>query len=487
MDTNGDNKVKMFFFPYIAGGHLLPMIDIAKVFASSHPLVDATVITTPKTAALFQSSLAHGPQNLSFLTLQLPNNDDENFLGTVSLDQRAKISASFKTLKEPLQKLLYDQQPHCFVSDLLHSWTIDIAENARVPWVVFHSTSLFVLCVEDHLARFKPHREVGSVSDSFVLSGLKNESVKLTNLMLPLWHRPSDKETPQEYLPINLIRKACSRSYAMVVNSCSVFEGEFRDRAQAAVGASRVCLVGPVSLNSSRNVTDAKVVSGESDIILNWLNSNTPNSVVYVSFGSEANLCKAQFHEIALGLEGSGRPFIWVVRPNLFKDQGDEEWFPEGFESRVRDSNQGLIIKDWAPQLVILGHVSVGAFVTHCGWNSFLEGLSNGVPMITWPLTHDQFYIESLIVDVLKVGIRAGNKEWLDNTAPPKVAVTRDQVETSLTQMMGGGEEVDEMRRNVKEYAKKCKVSVREGGSSYEDACALVEELKARKLDLSQK
>ncbi|MGV7428852.1 hypothetical protein PJI19_29315, partial [Mycobacterium kansasii] len=82
---------------------------------------------------------------------------------------------------------------------------------------------------------------------------------------------------------------------------------------------------------------------------------------------------KAQFHEIARGLEGSGQPFIWVVRPNLFKDQGDDGWFPEGFESRVSDSNQGLIIKDWAPQLVILGHGSLGAFVTHCGWNSFLE------------------------------------------------------------------------------------------------------------------
>ncbi|KAK9673217.1 hypothetical protein RND81_12G153700 [Saponaria officinalis] len=403
----------------------------------------------------------------------------------MSADQRAKVLASFKNLKEPLQKLLFDLKPHCFVSDLLHSWTIELAQNAGVPWVVFHSTCLFVLCVEDYLARFKPHRKGGLDSDMFLLSGLKDDSVRFNKLRLPVWHRGD--EIPEAFLPINLIRKACSRSYAMVVNSSFEFEGEFRERVQNAVGAPRVSMVGPVSLNSARNVSDAKVENVKSDIILKWLNLNQPGSVVYVSFGSEANLCKGQFHEIAHGLESSGQPFIWVVRPNLFKAQGDEGWFPEGFESRVRDSNQGLIIKEWAPQLVILGHVSLGAFVTHCGWNSVLEGLSNGVPMITWPLTHDQFYVESLIVDVLKVGLRVGNEEWVDIIWPPKVAVTRDQVETAVRQMMGGRDEVEEMRRNVKEYANKCKMSVQEGGSSYEDVCALVEELKAHRNELSQK
>ncbi|XP_074313644.1 abscisate beta-glucosyltransferase-like [Silene latifolia] len=485
--SNSNSKVKMYFFPYIAGGHLLPMIDIARFFASSHPNVQATIITTPKTALLFQSSIDHDREagyNISFHTLDLGLPDeDENFLDTLSHDQRTKVLTAFKNLKKPLEMLLTDSRPDCFVCDLMHSWTLDIADDASVPWVVFHSTSLFLLWAEDCLTRLKPQHNVGSDEEPFLLGGSEmNDQVWFTRLRLPVWHRANNGETKDEFLPINLIKKTCKRSYAVVVNSCSDLEGEYRSAAQNAVGASRVCMVGPASLYSTRNNSDSKVQSTVKESILEWLGSKEVNSVVYVSFGSEANLSKEQFHEIAYGLEGSGQPFIWVhLRPNLFKDQSEDGWFPEGFEARIKESNQGLVIKGWAPQLVILNHVSLGAFVTHCGWNSSLEGISNGVPVITCPLTLDQFYIESFMVDVMKVGIRVGNEEWVVSNAPPKVTVTRDKLEAAVRKMMSGGEEVDEMRRKVKEYAKKCEMAIQQGGSSYQDAYSLVEELKALK------
>lgn len=97
---------------------------------------------------------------------------------------------------------------------------------------------------------------------------------------------------------------------------------------------------------------------------------------------------------LALGLESSQQPFIWVVRPPLEAPLNSEfsaEFLPEGFEERVKENKLGLIIRKWAPQLLILSHPSTGGFLSHCGWNSVLESLTQGVPIIGWPMTADQF------------------------------------------------------------------------------------------------
>ncbi|CAL2278045.1 unnamed protein product [Prunus armeniaca] len=107
---------------------------------------------------------------------------------------------------------------------------------------------------------------------------------------------------------------------------------------------------------------------------LKWLNSKTPNSVVYVSFGSVIKFDDAQLLEIALGLEASGQQFIWVVKKEKSDEENKEDWLPEGFEKRVK--GRGLVIRRWAPQVPILEHQAVEGFVTHCGWNSVIEAVS---------------------------------------------------------------------------------------------------------------
>ncbi|KAF5186469.1 Udp-glycosyltransferase 73b4 [Thalictrum thalictroides] len=207
---------------------------------------------------------------------------------------------------------------------------------------------------------------------------------------------------------------------------------------------------------------------------MHWLDSKEPNSVLYVSFGSMSCFNTAQLHEIAMGLEASNVSFIWVVRMDRLKSEN--QILPEGFQERMQ--GKGLIIKDWAPQMLILDHPAVGGFMTHCGWNSTLEGISAGLPLITWPVFAEQFYNEKLVTQVLKTGITAGNEVWSAWVEPDKVSVTKGRLQEVVTRLMGNGEVAEDMRGRAKELGQQAKKAVEEGGSSYNDLTSLLEKLR---------
>ncbi|KAG9442371.1 hypothetical protein H6P81_018225 [Aristolochia fimbriata] len=137
----------------------------------------------------------------------------------------------------------------------------------------------------------------------------------------------------------------------------------------------------------------------EDSSCLNWLDREEERSVIYIAFGRLAVINEAQLRELASGLEQSGRPFLWVLRPNLVTGSSiSEEYFLRRF------GEKGKIV-NWAPQQKVLAHGSVACFVSHCGWNSTTEGLSNGVPFLCWPCFADQFINRNYICDVWKIGL----------------------------------------------------------------------------------
>ncbi|KAJ4707329.1 UDP-glycosyltransferase [Melia azedarach] len=125
-----------------------------------------------------------------------------------------------------------------------------------------------------------------------------------------------------------------------------------------------------------------------------WLDHQKPNLVIYISFGSNTILDHIQFQDLALGLELCNRPFLWVVTPDLVNNANDA--YPEGFQERVAIRSQ---IVSWAPQQKVLSHPSIAYFLSHCGWNSTMEGVSNGVPFLCWPYFADQFHNETYICE----------------------------------------------------------------------------------------
>ncbi|KAJ7530598.1 hypothetical protein O6H91_14G009600 [Diphasiastrum complanatum] len=202
-----------------------------------------------------------------------------------------------------------------------------------------------------------------------------------------------------------------------------------------------------------------------------WLNSKNVGSVLYVSFGSIYSLGMEEITELALGLEASSYAFLWVLRqPRSASSKNNNsllsDLLPEGFQSRLKD--RCFISSGWAPQLFILSHPSVGAFLTHCGWNSILESISFGVPLIACPKFAEQHLNCRLIVDQLKIGIELSK----DHRGFP----SREELETT-TRLLMEGEGGRGVKKNVAALKDIIRKSVKKGGSSYENVEAFVHEI----------
>jgi hypothetical protein len=212
---------------------------------------------------------------------------------------------------------------------------------------------------------------------------------------------------------------------------------------------------------------------------MGWLDSKKPRSVIYACLGSLCRLVPAQLIELGLGLEASNQPFIWVIKTGDQRYLEElEEWLvKERFEERIK--GRGLLIKGWAPQVLILSHPAVGGFITHCGWNSTLESVCSGVPMITWPLFAEQFFNEKLVVEVLRIGIKVGVEipvRWGDEEKVG-VLVKKDGVEKAIAMLMDGGEEGEKRREKARELGEVAKKALEKGGSSQLNMSFLIEDI----------
>ncbi|CAK9163047.1 unnamed protein product [Ilex paraguariensis] len=160
---------------------------------------------------------------------------------------------------------------------------------------------------------------------------------------------------------------------------------------------------------------------GDGSDCLRWLDKQPIGSVLFVSFGSGGTLSHEQLNELALGLEMSGHRFLWVVRSPPHDKSANASYFgarsindpfdflPSGFLERTK--GVGLVVPSWAPQVQVLSHGSTGGFLSHCGWNSILESIVYGVPLIAWPLHAEQRTNAALLTDYLKVALRVKPNE----------------------------------------------------------------------------
>ncbi|GFP85550.1 UDP-glycosyltransferase 73c4 [Phtheirospermum japonicum] len=398
------------------------------------------------------------------------------------------VNATFM-LEDQVEQILQNlnPSPSCLISDLLYPWTANVAAKFGIPRLMFYGTSCFYLLCLHMLGISMGFKDIAASETEYFVVPDFPDRIEITKAQI----KGTPSEVSPEWAKLGIqLEEAYTQSFGMVINTFEELEPEYI-REYGKKKGKKVWCVGPVSLCNEDELDKAergeKASIGEYEC-LKWLDLQISSSVIYVCLGTLSSVATSQLIELGLGLEASNCPFIWVIRnaSDEFKKWLLEEKF-ELDEARFEEmiSKRGLLIYGWAPQVLILSHPSVGGFLTHCGWNSTLEGITAGLPMMTWPVFAEQFCNEKFIVNVIKTGIRVGVEVPVSFGEEENVGVQvkSGDIKTVIEKLMDGGEEGEERRERARKLGKLAKSAPDEGGSSYLNLTRLIQDVSpGRKL-----
>ncbi|GLJ04770.1 hypothetical protein SUGI_0002990 [Cryptomeria japonica] len=354
----------------------------------------------------------------------------------------------------------------CIVHDAFMPWVAQVSTKLNIPRAVFYTQSATIGAIYHHFKYVEKWNNCAQDSKEVVVIRAIGE------MRMP--------DLPSTLFPPLLTAGLYDSNLRFVesFNGASwVILNTFDELEEKAMNYLReanvpVCTVGPLipsAFLDRRNSDDTQFGGSpweeETEACMEWLHSKPHHSVVYVSFGSIAAISTQQIQQIGRGLQSSGQNFLWAIRPAAGQTTVWEN-FREGFAEEIGD--RGLIVK-WSPQLKVLNHPSVGAFMSHCGWNSTLEALSCGVPLLACDLCFDQPTNCKFIVEVWKMGVKLRHGDG-------DVTFEWDEIERCVRRVICS-EEGAELRKNAvhwKESARKAKM---EGGSSHSNVNRFVKEV----------
>ncbi|PSR98472.1 UDP-glycosyltransferase [Actinidia chinensis var. chinensis] len=446
LDNDHHHHLHFVLFPLMSPGHVIPMVDMAKLLVQHG--TTTTLITTTLMAASIRPTIhrtASAGLPLRLLSVPFPATEVglpegcESVETIPSIDLLKNFLLGMELLQQPFERLLGQLEPcpSCIIADKSLPWVAQTARKFQVPRIIFDGMSCFTLLCSRNLHVSRAHESV-SESETFVLPGLP-DTIEMTRSQLPPAFNPGTFD-PQDFR--KRVREAEEEAYGTVINSFEELEPRYLEEIQKVKG-KRVWCIGPLSLCNKDNLDKAQrgyKASVDEKQCLKWLDTKEPGSVVYACLGSLSRLTVPQLVELGLGLELSKRPFVWVIKRGDKVEEIDK-WIEEArFEERT--NGRGLLIRGWAPQVLILDHPAVGAFLTHCGWNSTLEGVCAGMPMITWPILAEQFFNEKLVVQVLEIGVSVGAQGVVHLLEDDKfgVVVKSEAVVEAIETVMDGGE-----------------------------------------------
>ncbi|KAJ0085673.1 hypothetical protein Patl1_08550 [Pistacia atlantica] len=452
--------------PYPAQGHINPMLKLAKIL--HHKGFHLTFVNTEFNHQRLLKS--RGPDSLTglpsfrFETIPdgLPPTDVDATQDIPSLcNSTSKYCLPhFKNLLGRLNDPSSDVPPvSCIVSDGVMSFTLDAAEELGIPEVLFWTTSACGFMAYVHYRQliekgYTPLKDESYLTNGYLetvidwIPGMKD--IRLRDI--PTFIRTTDLHTIMIDFVLSETERA-KRASAIILNTFHDLEKDVLDAFASILPP--VYSIGPLHLLINQIPdNDTKQIGSnlwkEETECIEWLDSKEPNSVVYVNFGSIAVMTAHQLIEFAWGLANSKQTFLWVIRPDLVA--GDTAILPPEFLTEIKERS---ILANWCPQEQVLSHPSVGGFLTHSGWNSTLESIGGGVPMVCWPFFAEQ-----------QTNCRYSCKEWgigmeIDND------VKRDEVEILVRELMEG-EKGKEMKTKAIEWKKMAKHAITApSGSSY--------------------
>ncbi|CAI9097905.1 OLC1v1034424C1 [Oldenlandia corymbosa var. corymbosa] len=478
-------QLHFLLIPLMSQSHIIPLTDFAKLLARQGPVV--SIITTPLNAIRYKSIVDHASRSnlkIQLIPIEFPGKECglpegcENMDALPSPNLARHFFDACSLLQDPIEILAKKlvPKPSCIVSTSALPWTQSLAQNLSIPRYVFHTVSCFTLLCSDILSKTKVHEEVSSDSDTFFLPDTPHR-IEFTKSQLPESMRKNSDDLKSV---LEHMKQVESQARGYLINSFEELDPWYVEHHKKIY--KNFWCIGPVCL--SHREMEEKIGRGNKTAVdenycLKWLDSKEPRSVIYTCFGSLCRLTPTQLKEIGRGLEASNRPFIWIIRDSDYSREVDKWLKEDKYEERIK----GIVIKGWAPQVLILSHSAIGGFLTHCGWNSTMEGICAGVPMITWPMFAEQFYNEKFVVNVLRIGVRVGVKEGMKfgEEENKDYLVKGEKIAAAVNELMDDGEEGEAIRKTARELSEKAKRAIEEGGSSYVNTTLLIQDVLQQK------
>jgi UDP-glucoronosyl and UDP-glucosyl transferase len=454
--TNDSDNNLVVLYPSPGMGHLVSMIELGMLLIRHGLSVTIPIVDPPYNTgatAEFLTGISAANPSLSFHRLQPVMLSPDN-----KSPHHETLTFEVLELSNPsLRSFLLSASPRALILDFFCSCALDVARELKIPSYLFFTSGASVLAAFFHIPLLH-----GSSSKSFRELGYE---------FLPI---PGIPPLPANHMPVPMLDRD-DKAYegfvtmsermpdydGIIINTFATLESH----AVEAISTGKcvppgrptphIYCIGPLIKSDEKH-------GGRECLV--WLDKQPKASVVFLCFGSIGRFSAKQIKEIAIGLENSGHRFLWVVRspPNPEKrfeklsELDLDTLLPEGFTDRTSD--RGFIVKSWAPQVEILKHESVGGFVTHCGWNSVLEAVTAGKPMVVWPLYAEQWMNKVFLEEEMKLAVAV---EGYD-----KELVTADEVEKKIKWLMESdtGMELKERAAAIKEAASR---ALMEGGEAY--------------------
>ncbi|XP_031492204.1 UDP-glycosyltransferase 83A1-like [Nymphaea colorata] len=453
---SSSTKPHVLAIPFPAQGHIMPLMQL------SHRLIRrGFLVTFVNTEHIHERLMAAEqpgkPSSQDFAgeikLVSIPdgcaNGSDRKKFGTFS-------NIMLKEMPGPLENLILDtnirdaQKITCVIADVHMFWALEVAEKLNITRVAFWPASAATFSVVASIPQLLEKRVIDS--NGFLIEKRPVHLSDTMPAMDPAWFvwLNVGQENEKESFQFLLLCLQSIRSDHILCNSFP--EIEF----PAINLIKNVMPIGP--LLSDMHLQPSKLWT-EDTSCLDWLDRQPARSVIYVSFGSLTLLNQRQLLELAHGLELTGRPFLWVSRPDLM--DGSPAVYPDGFAGTLA-AGRGCVV-EWAPQQEVLSHPSIACFLTHCGWNSTMEGLYHGLPLLCWSCFADQHLNEYFIVEVWKVGLRVSKgKDGI---------VRKEEMKDMLEKLLKD----ERIRMRAMEMKVRARKNVMEGGDSWKNFTTFVD------------
>ncbi|CAL4935454.1 unnamed protein product [Urochloa decumbens] len=394
-------RMHVVIFPWLAFGHLLPGLELAQRLASRGHRV--SFVSTPRNLARLPPLPPALAPHVDLVALPLPRLEDYGLpdgaestndlpFGAFELHRKAfdGLAAPFAAfLDAACAQGVGNGRPDWVILDNFHHWAAAAAVDRKVPCAMLLHVPASIF------AALAGGQQQGATGDGQPAATAPRFETERNRAMYST-DGASGISVGQRF---SLTLRCCD---FIGMRTCAEFEPEALSRLPTFF-VKPVVPFGflPPSPDGGRRATGK-----DDDAITPWLDARPAETVVYVALGSEAPLSVELVRELALGLELAGVPFLWALRKPAGVAEADV--LPAGFEERTR--GRGLVATGWVPQIGILAHGAVGAFLTHCGWSSTVEGLLFGRPLIMLPIHGDQGS-NARLMEERKVGVQVARDE----------------------------------------------------------------------------